>query len=89
MCIRDRAHITCNKNGIPKDPKPPKITSGIRLGTPAATTRGFKEKEFETVGNLILETLSGLKQNPNDNTKVEKIVKEKVINLCNQFPIYN
>ena len=49
----------------------PKIT-GIRLGTPAATTRGFKEKEFETVGNLILETLSGLKQNPNDNSKVEK-----------------
>ena len=85
----EEAHITCNKNGIPKDPKPPKITSGIRLGTPAATTRGFKEKEFETVGNLILETLSGLKQNPNDNSKVEKIVKEKVINLCNQFPIYN
>ena len=85
----EEAHITCNKNGIPKDPKPPKITSGIRLGTPAATTRGFKEKEFETVGNLILETLSGLKQNPNDNGKVEKIVKEKVINLCNQFPIYN
>jgi len=85
----EEAHITCNKNGIPKDPKPPKITSGIRLGTPAATTRGFKEKEFETVGNLILETLSGLKQNPDDNSKVEKIVKEKVINLCNQFPIYN
>ena len=85
----EEAHITCNKNGIPKDPKPPKVTSGIRLGTPAATTRGFKEKEFENVGNLILETLSGLKQNPNDNSKVEKIVKEKVINLCNQFPIYN
>ena len=79
---------TCNKNGIPKDPKPPKITSGIRLGTPAATTRGFKEKEFEAVGSLILETLSGLKQNPNDNSKVEKIVKEKVMNLCNKFPIY-
>ena len=55
------------------------------MGTPAATTRGFKEKEFETVGNLILETLSGLKQNPNDNSKVEKIVKEKVINLCNEY----
>ena len=85
----EEAHITCNKNGIPKDPKPPKITSGIRLGTPAATTRGFKEKEFEKVGHLILETLSGLKQNPGDNSKVEKIVKEKVISLCNQFPIYN
>jgi glycine hydroxymethyltransferase len=85
----EEAHITCNKNGIPKDPKPPKITSGIRLGTPAATTRGFKEKEFETVGNLILETLAGLRQNPDDNSKVEKAVKEKVVNLCNQFPIYN
>ena len=59
------------------------------MGTPAATTRGFKEKEFETVGNLILETLSGLKQNPNDNSKVEQTVKEKEINLSNQLPIYN
>ena len=59
------------------------------MGTPAATTRGFMEKEFETVGKLILETLTGLKQNPDDNSKVEKIVKEKVVNLCNQFPIYN
>ena len=83
------ANITCNKNSIPFDTEKPMITSGIRLGSQAATTRGFKEKEFETVGNLILETLSGLKQNPNDNSKVEKIVKEKVINLCNQFPIYN
>ena len=85
----EAANITCNKNGIPKDPKPPKITSGIRLGTPAATTRGFKENEFKLVGELILETLVGLKSNPNDNSNVEKAVKEKVINLCSEFPIYS
>ena len=85
----EAANITCNKNGIPKDPKPPKITSGIRLGTPAATTRGFKENEFKLVGELILETLVGLKSNPNDNSNVEKVVKEKVINLCSEFPIYS
>jgi glycine hydroxymethyltransferase len=85
----EAANITCNKNGIPKDPKPPKITSGIRLGTPAATTRGFKETEFKLVGELILETLVGLKDNPTDNSNVEKAVKEKVINLCKEFPIYS
>ncbi len=85
----EAANITCNKNGIPKDPKPPKITSGIRLGTPAATTRGFKENEFKLVGELILETLVGLKSNPTDNSNVEKAVKEKVINLCKEFPIYS
>ena len=85
----EAANITCNKNGIPKDPKPPKITSGIRLGTPAATTRGFKENEFKLVGELILETLVGLKSNPTDNSNVEKAVKEKVINLCSKFPNYS
>ena len=85
----EAANITCNKNGIPKDPKPPKVTSGIRLGTPAATTRGFKENEFKLVGELILETLVGLKSNPADNSNVEKVVKEKVINLCSEFPIYS
>ena len=85
----EAANITCNKNGIPKDPKPPKITSGIRLGTPAATTRGFKENEFKLVGELILETLVGLKSNSTDNSNVEKAVKEKVINLCKEFPIYS
>ena len=85
----EEAHITCNKNGIPKDPKPPKITSGIRLGTPAATTRGFKEDEFKLVGELILETLNGLKANGDSNSEVEQIVKEKVIDLCSKFPIYS
>ena len=85
----EEAHITCNKNGIPKDPKPPKITSGIRLGTPAATTRGFKEEEFKLVGELILETLNGLKANGDSNSEVEQTVKKKVIDLCNKFPIYS
>ena len=85
----EEAHITCNKNGIPKDPKPPKITSGIRLGTPAATTRGFKEEEFKLVGELILETLNGLKANGDSNSEVEQTVKKKVIELCGKFPIYS
>ena len=85
----EEAHITCNKNGIPKDPKPPKITSGIRLGTPAATTRGFGEEEFKLVGELILETLNGLKANGESNSEVEQTVKKKVIELCSKFPIYS
>ena len=85
----EEAHITCNKNGIPKDPKPPKITSGIRLGTPAATTRGFKEEEFKLVGELILETLNGLKANGDNNSEVEQTVKKKVVELCSKFPIYS
>ena len=85
----EEAHITCNKNGIPKDPKPPKITSGIRLGTPAGTTRGFKEEEFKLVGELILETLNGLKANGDSNSEVEQTVKKKVIDLCSKFPIYS
>ena len=85
----ENANITCNKNGIPKDPNPPKITSGIRLGTPAGTTRGFKEEEFKRVGELILETLNGLQENPNDNSAVESKVREKVKELCDKFPIYS
>ena len=85
----ENANITCNKNGIPKDPNPPKITSGIRLGTPAGTTRGFKEEEFKRVGELILETLNGLQENPNDNSVVESKVRENVKELCDKFPIYS
>jgi len=84
----ENANITCNKNGIPKDPNPPKITSGIRIGTPAGTTRGFKEEEFKRVGELILETLNGLQENPNDNSVVEAKVREQVKELCDNFPIY-
>ena len=85
----EEAGITCNKNGIPNDPNPPKITSGIRLGTPAGTTRGFKEEEFKLVGEFILEVLNGLQKSPTDNNVIESEVKLKVNTLCNKFPIYN
>ena len=85
----EEAGITCNKNGIPNDPNPPKITSGIRLGTPAGTTRGFKEEEFKLVGKLILEVLNGLQKFPTANNVIESEVKLKVNTLCNKFPIYN
>lgn len=84
-----RANITCNKNAIPFDPMPPKVTSGIRVGTPAGTTRGFKEKEFEQIGNWIGDVIDAL--SAGDESYVEKVLqdtKEKVISLCKQFPIY-
>ncbi len=84
-----RANITCNKNGIPFDTESPMITSGIRLGTPAATTRGFKDQEFKLVGQLITKVIKGLSNNPKDNTKIEKEVQKEVIDLCSSFPIYN
>lgn len=83
-----RANITCNKNGVPFDPEKPMVTSGIRLGTPAGTTRGFKQAEFELVGEYILEILDGLIKNPEDNSAVEAKVRQKVIALCEKFPIY-
>lgn len=82
-----RANITCNKNGIPYDDQKPWITSGIRLGTPACTTRGFSLNEFQTVGLLIDQVLKGLINNSSD--KAEKEVKEKIKNLCAAFPVYN
>jgi glycine hydroxymethyltransferase len=85
-----RAHITTNKNGIPFDPEKPAVTSGIRLGTPAGTTRGFGEAEFREIGDLIVEVVDGLAANgPESNAKVEAAVKAKVANLCNRFPIYD
>ena len=89
MCIRDRANITCNKNSIPFDPKPPKVTSGIRIGTPAATTRGFDNKDFVKVGDLIAETLKGLQDSPENNDKAEENVRVQVKELCDKYPIYN
>jgi len=83
-----RANITCNKNGIPFDTESPMVTSGIRLGSQAATTRGFGLKEFKEVGNLITKTIKGLSMNPNDNSKVEEEVRNEVVSLCSSFPIY-
>ncbi|CAN1547267.1 GlyA Glycine/serine hydroxymethyltransferase [Paracoccaceae bacterium] len=84
-----RAHITCNKNGIPFDTEKPTITSGVRLGTPAGTTRGFGEEEFRQIGRWIIEVVEGLAQNGEDgNGAVEASVKAKVEALCERFPIY-
>lgn len=85
-----RAHITCNKNGIPFDPEKPFVTSGVRLGTPAGTTRGFGEKEFDEIGELISEVLDGLKAANSDegNAAVEAHVREKVQALTDRFPLY-
>lgn len=86
-----RANITCNKNGIPFDPEKPFVTSGIRLGTPAGTTRGFGVSEFELIGDLISEVLDGLKEANSDegNAAVEKAVQEKVVALSEKFPLYS
>ncbi len=85
-----RACITCNKNSIPFDPASPFVTSGIRLGTPAATTRGFGEEEFKLVGQLILRVLDGLSENGEEgNSEVEKAVAADVIELTKRFPIYS
>jgi glycine hydroxymethyltransferase len=84
-----RASITCNKNGVPFDPEKPMITSGIRLGSPACTTRGFKGPEFRIIGELICEVLNALSLNNNNPVKeVEENVKNKVEKLCQKFPIY-
>ncbi|MDO9526421.1 MAG: serine hydroxymethyltransferase [Gemmobacter sp.] len=84
-----RAHITCNKNGIPFDTEKPTITSGIRLGSPAGTTRGFGEPEFRQIGRWIIEVVEGLATNGEDgNAAVESKVKAEVAALCARFPIY-
>jgi glycine hydroxymethyltransferase len=84
----ERASITCNKNGIPFDPQRPTITSGIRLGSPAATTRGFGQAEFRQVGAWIGVVLRGLAQHPDDNSASEAKVRGEVTKLCDRFPVY-
>jgi glycine hydroxymethyltransferase len=84
----ERAAITCNKNGIPFDPEKPTVTSGIRLGSPAATTRGFGIAEFQQTGRLLAEVLRGLAAHPDDNGAAEGAVKTEVEALCARFPIY-
>ena len=84
----DQAGITCNKNGVPFDPEKPMVTSGIRLGTPAGTTRGFGTEEFIAIGEMITEVLDALANNRNDNSAAEKRVRARVQELCERFPIY-
>jgi glycine hydroxymethyltransferase len=85
----ERANITCNKNGIPNDPLPPTKTSGIRVGSPAGTTRGFGPAEFREIGNMVADVLDGLRQKGEaGDPQVEAAVRERVIALCHRFPIY-
>ena len=85
----ERAGMTCNKNGVPFDPEKPAVTSGVRLGSPAGTTRGFGTREFRQVGEMIVEVLRGLGENRGDNGAVETAVRSRVAELCRQFPIYS
>ena len=85
-----RAHITCNKNGVPFDPEKPTVTSGVRLGSPAGTTRGFGIEEFKAIGRMIADVLDGLAEKGEEgNTTVEARVREEAIELCRKFPIYS
>ncbi|MCH8182256.1 MAG: serine hydroxymethyltransferase [Proteobacteria bacterium] len=87
----ENAHITCNKNAIPFDPEKPTVTSGVRLGSPAATTRGFGTAEFRDVGAMIVEVLDGLaavQDGPDGNGEIEAHVRDRVVELCSRFPIY-
>ena len=85
----ERAHITCNKNGVPFDPEKPAVTSGIRLGSPAGTTRGFDENDFRQIGRWIIEVVDGLANNGEEgNSAVEEKVKSEVATLCSKYPLY-
>jgi glycine hydroxymethyltransferase len=84
----ERAGMTCNKNGVPFDPEKPTVTSGVRLGTPAATTRGFGDVQFRQIGEMIVEVLDGLAANRDDNSAVEQTVRARVAQLCRRFPVY-
>jgi len=85
----ERARLTCNKNGVPFDPQPPAVTSGVRVGTPAGTTRGFGQVEFCRIGQLIAEVVDGLAAGGEDNHAAEARVREEVLALCERFPIYS
>ena len=84
----ERAGMTCNKNAVPFDPEKPAVTSGIRLGSPAGTTRGFGIAEFREIGRMIVEVLDGLAADPNDNRATEARVRARVGQLCARFPVY-
>ncbi|MGI9499485.1 MAG: serine hydroxymethyltransferase, partial [Geminicoccaceae bacterium] len=84
----ERAGMTCNKNGIPGDPEKPTITSGIRLGTAAGTSRGFGVSEFQRIGHLIADVLDSLGQNAEGDPAYDVVVRKQVQDLCARFPIY-
>ena len=84
----ERSGLTCNKNAVPFDPEKPTITSGVRLGSPAATSRGFGQAEFKRVGELIIQVLSGLAERPEQQDATEAEVRSRVAELCQRFPIY-
>jgi len=86
--ILEEVGIACNKNAIPYDPNPPKITSGLRFGTPAATSRGFNNEDFRIVGNMIGDVLDALLENDEKQQMVSKKIRESVISLCSKYPIY-
>jgi len=85
----ERAGMTCNKNGIPFDPEKPMVTSGVRLGTPVGTTRGFGVEEFKQIGEMISDVLDGLAENRDDNSAAEAVARAKVKELCERFPVYS
>jgi glycine hydroxymethyltransferase len=85
----ERANITCNKNGVPFDPEPPTRTSGVRVGTPAGTTRGFGPAEFKRIGELMGKVVDGLAASKKGDAVVEAEVRDEVLALCARFPIYN
>jgi len=87
--LLEEVGIACNKNAIPYDPNPPKITSGLRFGTPAATARGFNKEDFHNVGSMIAEVLDSLLLNESEREEVCKNINKKVIDLCSNYPIYN
>ena len=87
--ILEDVGIACNKNAIPFDPNPPKITSGLRFGTAAATSRGFNENDFVNVGEMIGDTLDSLLLNEEDKKNIFDTTRKKIIELCNKYPIYN
>ena len=87
--LLEEVGIACNKNAIPYDPNPPKITSGIRLGSPAATSRGFDVDDFEEVGNIVADTLDSLLLDEKQRLTIKENIKKRVIKLCSKYPIYS
>ena len=87
--ILEEVGLACNKNAIPYDPNPPKVTSGLRFGTAAATTRGFNQEDFKQVGNMIADVLDSLLLSENERQEVFNTTRKKVVEICSRYPIYD